>query len=498
MERPPSGQCPRMAIRRWHVARSRSISRRFEASIAMSPPHGQIADLESASVRTLERCQLAAEPYTTAVAAASRTPRRRRRFGSPAQRAPTTGSAARPARTPARAAAPRRDGHAAHGRSAPARRTPPAGAGRRRGGPRRSPAPPPDRPPARRPARRPPRSRTRRWSRARRRRDGRAPPGSSPAGCGRSPVAARRGMARSDGAASACTSSRIGRVPSMAGSSTEPGPDSASPANADDGSATGCSPASVISKMPTSLVDPNRFLTARRHHAGSGSGRPRTGAPRRPGARAPAARPRSPSLVTCPTSTIVTPWPLATRASRSAASRTCATLPGAEVRSLRVQGLHRVDHAHTRRLATIVSQTASSSVSASDRDAVGGAQPLGPQPHLGRRLLAGHQQHGHARRPRSGEAPGAAASSCRPRARRRSAPATRARALRRAPGRTPPDRCRSATHPPAPPRPAAAPGGRPAGAAGGRAGTSSISVFHSPQPGHGPATWGLVAALVQV
>ena len=38
------------------------------------------------------------------------------------------------------------------------------------------------------------------------------------------PVAARRGIARSLSATSACTSTRIGRVPSIAGSSTEPGP----------------------------------------------------------------------------------------------------------------------------------------------------------------------------------------------------------------------------------------------------------------------------------
>ena len=71
-------------------------------------------------------------------------------------------------------------------------------------------------------------------------------------------------MARSLSATSACTSTRIGRVPSIVGSSTEPGPEGWLDANAADGSATGLSPASVISKMPISLVEPKRFLAARR------------------------------------------------------------------------------------------------------------------------------------------------------------------------------------------------------------------------------------------
>ena len=169
---------------------------------------------------------------------------------------------------------------------------------------------------------------------------------SSRAGCGRT----RRLPARHRQLASAtsdCTSTSIGRVPSMAGSSTEPGPARRPPRTAPTDRPPARRPTPVISKTPISLVEPNRFLTAR-SIAERGSGRPRTAARRRPGARARAARRRAP------------PWSrgrparrrccarLASRSSRSAASRTWATLPGAAEQVGSVQRLHRVHHARRR------------------------------------------------------------------------------------------------------------------------------------------------------
>ena len=60
-------------------------------------------------------------------------------------------------------------------------------------------------------------------------------------------------------------STRIGRVPSMLATTTEPGTSTGRSArNSADGLATACSPCSFISKTPISLVEPKRFLTVRR------------------------------------------------------------------------------------------------------------------------------------------------------------------------------------------------------------------------------------------
>ena len=78
------------------------------------------------------------------------------------------------------------------------------------------------------------------------------------------PVATRRGAGRDVGLVRACTSINRGRVPSMTGTIVEPtAPRARSESRAPDGSWTSISPRSIISKTPTSLVDPNRFLTAR-------------------------------------------------------------------------------------------------------------------------------------------------------------------------------------------------------------------------------------------
>ena len=63
---------------------------------------------------------------------------------------------------------------------------------------------------------------------------------------------------------SACTSTSIGRDPSMQHSTADPGfPIERSARNNCDGLGTSRSPVLVISKTPSSLAAPNRFLKAR-------------------------------------------------------------------------------------------------------------------------------------------------------------------------------------------------------------------------------------------
>ena len=77
------------------------------------------------------------------------------------------------------------------------------------------------------------------------------------------PFATRRGGTISLGATSACTSTSSGRDPSIAHSTTEPGARVASVTKRAEASSTSTSPSSCISKTPTSLVEPKRFLSAR-------------------------------------------------------------------------------------------------------------------------------------------------------------------------------------------------------------------------------------------
>ena len=82
------------------------------------------------------------------------------------------------------------------------------------------------------------------------------------------PCAERRGAGSDDGATSACTSTSSGRCPSSTGATTEPGvPGRRSARNSADGSGTLSSPASVISKRPSSSVAPKRCFTARRRRS---------------------------------------------------------------------------------------------------------------------------------------------------------------------------------------------------------------------------------------
>jgi hypothetical protein len=78
------------------------------------------------------------------------------------------------------------------------------------------------------------------------------------------PVATRRGIARSLCPTSACTSSNSGRVPSSAQATAAPASPSCVRPKTSEGSGTPTRPAPVISKTPTSFVEPKRFFTARR------------------------------------------------------------------------------------------------------------------------------------------------------------------------------------------------------------------------------------------
>ncbi len=78
------------------------------------------------------------------------------------------------------------------------------------------------------------------------------------------PFVTRRGMASSLRLTSACTSTRKQRVPSTATWTAAPTDGSCSLRKSRDGSATPTRPEPVISKMPSSSVEPKRFLAARR------------------------------------------------------------------------------------------------------------------------------------------------------------------------------------------------------------------------------------------
>ena len=143
------------------------------------------------------------------------------------------------------------------------------------------------------------------------------------------PRATRCGMARLLGATSACTSASRQRVPSSTGTTTEPERRSPSSRNTEDGSGTSTSPCSAIWNTPTSLVEPKRFLTARRMRNGCARSpsKERTASTMCSSTRGPAS---SPSLVTWPTRIRAMPLVLATCSSCAVTSRIWATEPGVE------------------------------------------------------------------------------------------------------------------------------------------------------------------------
>ena len=74
----------------------------------------------------------------------------------------------------------------------------------------------------------------------------------------------RRGVPKDVGETSACTSTSIGRDPSIVATTADPGePAGRSARNSADGLGTGFSPAPVISNTPSSETAPKRFFTAR-------------------------------------------------------------------------------------------------------------------------------------------------------------------------------------------------------------------------------------------
>jgi len=103
----------------------------------------------------------------------------------------------------------------------------------------------------------------------------------------------------------------------------------------------------------------------------------------------------APSLVTCPTRSVVTPWSFATRVSRAVDARTCPTDPAARARTRRSSsGSSRPPGTSAR----------SSSAGPLDRlddrrgkqaDVPAAAQAVRTHPHLCRRLLAAHVEHAH-------------------------------------------------------------------------------------------------------
>jgi len=75
----------------------------------------------------------------------------------------------------------------------------------------------------------------------------------------------RRGVPNDARVTRACSSSSIGRVPSSAETTTEPGASAGRSARKKpEGFGTSTSPLPAISKTPISFVEPKRFFTARR------------------------------------------------------------------------------------------------------------------------------------------------------------------------------------------------------------------------------------------
>ncbi len=75
------------------------------------------------------------------------------------------------------------------------------------------------------------------------------------------PAAMRRGLLKAEGLKRACTSAKMGRVPSIAQVTAQPEA-SAPVRKRAEGSATSAMPVERISKTPISSVEPKRFFTA--------------------------------------------------------------------------------------------------------------------------------------------------------------------------------------------------------------------------------------------
>ena len=113
----------------------------------------------------------------------------------------------------------------------------------------------------------------------------------------------------------------------------------------------GNSPSDVMSKNPTSCVEPNRFFSARRMRTPDerSPSNDRTTSTRCSSTRGPATMP---SFVTCPTRTTVTPLSRAARTRRAPHSRTWDTEPGADgISGSKIVWIESIDHDRRARLA---------------------------------------------------------------------------------------------------------------------------------------------------
>ena len=143
----------------------------------------------------------------------------------------------------------------------------------------------------------------------------------------------RRGVPNEVSLTNASTSMSTGRVPSSAQYTQEPGMPRIRPESMiAEGFLTSCMPLASMSNTPISLVDPKRFLTARRMRNAlcASPSKYRTVSTKCSSTRGPA---MLPSLVTWPMMNTAVLLCLAKRASAAAHSRTWLTLPDAEATS---------------------------------------------------------------------------------------------------------------------------------------------------------------------
>ena len=189
-----------------------------------------------------------------------------------------------------------------------------------------------------------------------------------------------------DGTTSACTSTSSGRWPSIAGTTTEPG-DARRRSARNRPLAVGhaARPASAISNRPSSSVEPKRCLTARSRRRAwwRSPSKDSTVSTTCSSTRGPAS---APSLVTWPTSTVVTPRALA---SAPGGGRTPA--PGRPTRARRP--------ARGRSTVWIESTTSTSGRTVVEVGEHVGQQRLGRQPQLGRQRAEALGPAAHLRAP---------------------------------------------------------------------------------------------------
>ena len=142
-----------------------------------------------------------------------------------------------------------------------------------------------------------------------------------------SPVVVRLALPNIVGVTKAWISTKIGRLPSIATTIADPvAPSKRSSKKTCDGLATSFNPPSSISKIPISLVDPKRFLTARKIRKlwCFSPSKYKTVSTICSSIRGPAIEP---SFVTWPTIKMAMPLVLAIFSNSAVVSRTWLTLP---------------------------------------------------------------------------------------------------------------------------------------------------------------------------